>query len=128
LADEGVYLGSESSFYRILKANNQLSHRGKAKPKGTLAKPDGFTAKNIHYHVQIKEPTNNCRGAVRYIPGPHFTGSRSRKSIRFCQCTFGFCFASVAKLIIGFQYTVKAGFRTQINSLIGQHGHNLTGR
>ncbi|WP_458730261.1 helix-turn-helix domain-containing protein, partial [Alteromonas alvinellae] len=44
LADEGVYLGSESSFYRILKANNQLSHRGKAKPKGTQAKPDGFTA------------------------------------------------------------------------------------
>ncbi len=44
LADEGVYLGSESSFYRILKANNQLTHRGKAKPKGTLAKPDGFTA------------------------------------------------------------------------------------
>ena len=33
LADEGVYLGSESSFYRILKANNQLTHRGKAKPK-----------------------------------------------------------------------------------------------
>jgi len=87
-----------------------------------------FTAKNIHYHVQIKEPTNDRRGAVRYIPGPHFTGSRSRKSIRFCLCTFGFCFASVAKLIIGFQYTVKAGFRTQINSLIGQHGHNLTGR
>lgn len=45
LADEGVYLGSESSFYRILKANNQLTHRGKAKPKGSVAKPDGFTAK-----------------------------------------------------------------------------------
>lgn len=28
LADQGVYLGSESSFYRILKAANQLKHRG----------------------------------------------------------------------------------------------------
>ncbi|MDL2009803.1 IS3 family transposase [Klebsiella pneumoniae] len=45
LADEGVYLGSESSFYRILKAHDQLIHRGKAKPKGSIAKPNGFTAK-----------------------------------------------------------------------------------
>ena len=28
LADQGLYLGSESSFYRILKAANQLKHRG----------------------------------------------------------------------------------------------------
>ena len=45
LADEGIYLASESSFYRVLKANNQLTHRGKAKPKGSIVKPDGFTAK-----------------------------------------------------------------------------------
>lgn len=31
LADQGVYLGSESSFYRILKAANQLQHRGRFK-------------------------------------------------------------------------------------------------
>jgi putative transposase len=46
LADEGVYLASESTFYRILKANNQLTHRGKSKPKGSIIKPDGFTAKS----------------------------------------------------------------------------------
>ena len=28
LADQGLYLGSESSFYRVLKAANQLKHRG----------------------------------------------------------------------------------------------------
>lgn len=33
LADQGVYLGSESSFYRILKSANQLQHRGRAKQK-----------------------------------------------------------------------------------------------
>ncbi len=30
LMDEGLYLASESSFYRILKAHNQLSHRGQS--------------------------------------------------------------------------------------------------
>ena len=31
LADEGIFLASESSFYRILKANKQLNQRGRAK-------------------------------------------------------------------------------------------------
>lgn len=31
LADQGRYLGSESSFYRILKAQDQLHHRGRSK-------------------------------------------------------------------------------------------------
>lgn len=30
LMDEGLYLASESTFYRILKANNQLHHRGQS--------------------------------------------------------------------------------------------------
>jgi len=44
LADNGQYLASESSFYRVLKAHDQLSHRGKAKPKGSRTKPQGYTA------------------------------------------------------------------------------------
>jgi transposase InsO family protein len=32
LADEGVYLASESSFERVLRANDQSNHRGRAKP------------------------------------------------------------------------------------------------
>jgi len=31
LADDGLYIASESSFYRILRENKQLAHRGKAK-------------------------------------------------------------------------------------------------
>lgn len=31
LADEGVYIASESSFYRVLKAAKQLAHRGRTK-------------------------------------------------------------------------------------------------
>lgn len=30
LADEGIYIASESSFYRVLRANQMLAHRGKA--------------------------------------------------------------------------------------------------
>src|SRR5699024_1892877 len=32
LADLGVYLASESSLYRILRAERQLAHRGRTKP------------------------------------------------------------------------------------------------
>jgi transposase InsO family protein len=36
LADEGVYLASESTFSRVLKAHGQMTHRGRAKvPKAT---------------------------------------------------------------------------------------------
>jgi putative transposase len=31
LADEGVYVASESSFYRVLRAQEQIQHRGRAK-------------------------------------------------------------------------------------------------
>lgn len=32
LADEGKYVASESTFYRVLRQDNQLAHRGRAKP------------------------------------------------------------------------------------------------
>ncbi len=32
LADEGIFVASESSFYRVLRQKDQLAHRGKAKP------------------------------------------------------------------------------------------------
>ncbi|PHJ36913.1 hypothetical protein P378_19515 [Desulforamulus profundi] len=31
LADEGIYIASESTFYRVLKENNMQYHRGRAK-------------------------------------------------------------------------------------------------
>jgi transposase InsO family protein len=44
LADQGIYMASESSFYRILKANNQLNHRGKAKAPYPHPKPLALVA------------------------------------------------------------------------------------
>jgi putative transposase len=43
LADEGRYLASESSFYRVLKERNQLAHRGRTKP-AKHHKPKALTA------------------------------------------------------------------------------------
>lgn len=43
LADEGKYIGSEASFYRILRAKNQLSHRGHSRPS-KHHKPKHFIA------------------------------------------------------------------------------------
>lgn len=45
LADRGIYLASESTFYRVLKAENQLHHRGNGKPRGTYARPVSYTAR-----------------------------------------------------------------------------------
>lgn len=42
LADQGLYRGSESSFYRVLHEANQQHDRGRARAKQYRAKPDEF--------------------------------------------------------------------------------------
>lgn len=44
LADEGIYLASESNFYRVLRAADQLHRRGKAQAPRKLSKPEAFKA------------------------------------------------------------------------------------
>ena len=44
LAERGEYVASESSFYRILKADNQLAHRHKTRVPTTRNKPKALTA------------------------------------------------------------------------------------
>ena len=44
LADQGRYLASESSFYRVLKKHRQLNHRGRMTPARKVAEPTSFTA------------------------------------------------------------------------------------
>ena len=43
LADQGQYIASESSFYRVLREADQLAHRGKAKP-ATRQRPKPLVA------------------------------------------------------------------------------------
>ena len=44
LADLGLYIGSESSFYRVLHEHNQVQHRGKTQVQNKHAAPTSFTA------------------------------------------------------------------------------------
>ncbi|WP_305801658.1 DDE-type integrase/transposase/recombinase, partial [Thiolapillus sp.] len=44
MADEGIYIASESSFYRIMKEADQLHHRGKDQAPRKVAKPAAYKA------------------------------------------------------------------------------------
>ncbi|STQ90173.1 hypothetical protein EV682_12625 [Iodobacter fluviatilis] len=44
LSDEGCYLASESTMYRVLRQAHQLQHRGRAAKAVRKAKPTSFTA------------------------------------------------------------------------------------
>ncbi|SFL57366.1 Integrase core domain-containing protein [Nitrosomonas communis] len=44
LADKAIYLASESSFYRILRAAGQLHHRGRTANPATTKKPTAYIA------------------------------------------------------------------------------------
>ncbi len=45
LADQGDYIASESSFYRVLHEAEQVNRRGRASPPRSVAKPKGYLAK-----------------------------------------------------------------------------------
>lgn len=68
LADQGVYLASESTFYRVLKAENQLQHRQKSKPTGQV-KPKALcaTAPNQLYSWDISYLPTSVRGIFLYL-------------------------------------------------------------
>ena len=44
LADEGVYIASESSFHRVLHAHGQMNHRGRARPPRASRPPTTYIA------------------------------------------------------------------------------------
>jgi transposase InsO family protein len=43
LVDKGQFVASESSFYRILRAANQLHHRGRTAKPSSIKRPDPYT-------------------------------------------------------------------------------------
>lgn len=68
LADKGKYVASESTFYRILKNNELLEHRGKSK-KPSIEKPSPLvaTAPNQIYSWDITYLKSPIRGAFYYL-------------------------------------------------------------
>jgi len=68
LADDGQYIGSESTIYRILRAEGQTAHRGRAKPR-TVRKVDAHvaTAANQVWSWDITYLLSSVRGRFFYL-------------------------------------------------------------
>lgn len=69
LADKGQYIGSESTFYRVLKEEHQLTHRDKSKPARKVIKPKALTAvgPNQIYTWDITYLPTQIRGVFFYL-------------------------------------------------------------
>jgi transposase InsO family protein len=69
LLDEVVYLGSESSFYRILKEHEQLNHRGRSQSPKQSNKPTSYTAcgSNQVWSWDITSLASTLRGQFYYL-------------------------------------------------------------
>lgn len=68
LADEGRYIASESTFYRVLRAEKQLAHRGKAKaPNNYRPKFLEATAPNQLWSWDITYLASNVKGLYFYL-------------------------------------------------------------
>jgi putative transposase len=69
LADQGIYLASESTFYRILRAENQLAHRRSERPAQCRTKPRAIcaTAPNQLYSWDITYLPSAIRGQYFYL-------------------------------------------------------------
>ncbi len=69
LADEGRYIASESTFYRVLKAANQLQHRQRPKPARQIKKPRALsaTAANQLYSWDITYLPTRVLGLFFYL-------------------------------------------------------------
>jgi len=68
LADQGEYLASESTLYRILRAEDQLAHRGKAKPASRQRpQPLVATGPNQVWTWDITYLPTTVRGVFFYL-------------------------------------------------------------
>jgi transposase InsO family protein len=68
LADEGRYLASESSFYRVLREEKQLSRRGRSKaPKNRRPEPVTATASNQLWSWDITYLKTTVKGLYFYL-------------------------------------------------------------
>ncbi len=69
LADQGSYLASESSFYRILNAANQVKHRNATRPVLESSKPRALraTGPNQLYSWDITYLPTTVRGVYFYL-------------------------------------------------------------
>jgi putative transposase len=61
LADEGQYIASESSFYRLLREANEQHHRGRSRPPRPAGEPP---------RLRAKAPCEVWTWDISWLPGP----------------------------------------------------------
>jgi len=69
LTDQGTFIASESTFYRVLRAANQVRHRGASKPAVERSKPRALSATqpNQLYSWDITYLPTTVRGVHFYL-------------------------------------------------------------
>ena len=69
LADRGVFLASESSFYRFLRQADQLNHRGRSAKPMAKERPEPYVAKDSNqvWSWDITYLSSNIRGKFYYL-------------------------------------------------------------
>ena len=68
LADEGQYVASESTFYRVLREHERLQHRGRARPAVKRPRPEHVaSAPNQVWSWDINYLKGPVRGAFLYL-------------------------------------------------------------
>ena len=69
LADQGIYIASESTFYRVMREENMVSHRQAARPAQERSKPRAIcaTAPNQLYSWDITYLPSGVKGIYFYL-------------------------------------------------------------
>ena len=81
LADEGVYLASESSFSRVLQAHGQVRHRGRAKTAQDCCSPTDHAYRHCASSgVVLGHDVFTCRGTGLLVSSLLDSGSVQQKN------------------------------------------------
>ncbi|HEY5714925.1 MAG TPA: IS3 family transposase, partial [Psychromonas sp.] len=69
LLDDGVYIASLSTFYRMLRQVGQLAHRGRSKVRNKVSKPTTYTANKANevWSWDITYCHSKVRGQYYYL-------------------------------------------------------------
>ena len=90
LADEGKYIASESTFYRVLREEKMQNHRGRSQSPGKHGKPTSYCA-TLGYHLFIRTDKRHLLLPVPdrgyFQPRHRWLGSLGGGIRRACQRT-----------------------------------------
>ena len=94
LADEGLYIASESSFYRVLRAHGQINRRGRARPPRASPPPRTHIATRARevwcWDVTLTlSAKSGCLSQCRKAGDTRFGARHSRQPLHRAQSVHG---------------------------------------